>query len=942
MALNSNNSVSVLIAARNEPYLGQTIADVLAKARGDIEVIVVLDAYWPEHLPPEYSDHERVTIIHPGRNIGQRPAVNEAARIAKGKYIFKLDAHCMVDEGFDVKLAADCEYDWTVIPRMYQLDAEHWKPKLGKKTDFMFFRAPDADEHPFRIDYYDGRIAHKFCEEYRAYKNATWRQGDICDTMTCIGAGWFMHRDRFWELGGMDEEHGHWGQMGVELSCKTWLSGGRMVVNKKTWFAHLWRGHAPWKLTQKQVDKAREYSKDLWLSGKWPLQKRPLSWLIEKFAPVPTWADYQFNEPKTKGEPINPQNTGDLTLLYYTANRIDETFRDKVIAQLQYASPNTLVITVSQKPMGSDDDIGYNICVGEIGASLQNIYKQVLAGLREVKTEYVALVEDDCLYVPEHFTFRPTHIAYNLNRWLLHADSEHVFSYRRRPILSQCIAPTKLLLECLQQREGKDIPKKYSGEPGLFEGKLGLKEYPYETFETKEPNVVVCHNKNTSGRKYLGKDAEPRSELPPWGRAWDLLMALGLIEGRDNSSTPSISSGTMEDETNEESHDKEDEEQNMAKFGRGSWKRWQHSYIGSIIFGMDEIMGQLMNFADRRRPGRAERRMKTLPPFVERIANQELSSPFEEQQLRDDPWFAYLCELYPTWRKSKREARVLQIMRETVKLFHDIKENGLKSPLDMWREGKDRLILHRGWRRLIIMHELHKRGLRDFSRVPVRVFKSKAIFQKYAPSPKWAEGPVDDNSIHGLAMKQFCERGIYATDKYWVHGYIRQYDRHFAHLRDKPVKLLEIGVFRGASLLLWKEAFPKGQIFGLDKNTAIWQKFLKGQQRIHVFVGKQEDESFLKAQVIPAGPYDIIVDDGGHTPEEQLASFNQLWPHLAPGGIYVIEDMHGNYWEKRAKNGPLMAERIKAMIDETVGTNDCLDYQSLAVYYNIAFIEKNR
>ncbi|MGB2864817.1 MAG: glycosyltransferase family A protein, partial [Sedimentisphaerales bacterium] len=490
------DKVSILIPARNEIYLSKTIENILSNARGDIEIIVVCDGYQPE---PSLPDDDRIIEIRNCRAKGQRQAINEAARVASGKYILKLDAHCAVDEGFDVKLAACCEYDWTVIPRLYQLDAEKWEPKWRKKTDFMFFRSPDAKEHPFRIDYYDARTAKEFREEYRAYKEAEWRKGDICDTMASLGAAWFMHRERFWELGGMDEGHGHWGQMGVELACKTWLSGGRQVVNKKTWFAHLWRAHAPWKLTQRQVDKAREYSKNLWMNDKWPLQKRQLSWLIEKFSPVPTW-DGKFEK-----------RVSDLTLLYYTSNRINKTFRDKVLDQLKFTC-NAPIVSVSQKPMA----LGKNICIGEIGASLQNIYNQVLVGLREVKTEYVALVEDDCLYVPEHFNYRPKDcFAYNLNRWLLHADRDEVYSYRRRPILSQCIAPTKILLDCLSQREGRNISKKHSGEPGLFEKKLGLKEYPYETFETKEPNVVVCHNKNTSGRKTWGKDAEPRTELAP-------------------------------------------------------------------------------------------------------------------------------------------------------------------------------------------------------------------------------------------------------------------------------------------------------------------------------------------------------------------------------------------------------------------------------------------
>ncbi len=880
--------ISVIIPALNEIYLSRTIESILSAAKGDIEVIAVCDGYWPD---PPIRDHPRVTIIHHTKPLGQRQSINEGARIARGKYILKADAHCMFDEGFDIKLASDCERDWTVIPRLYQLDAEKWQPKWHKKTDFMFFRSPHDEKKPFRIDYYDARCYREFPDEYKAYKKAKWRQGQICDTMASLGACWFMHKDRFWELGGLDEEHAHWGQMGVEIACKSWLSGGRQVVNKKTWYAHLWRRTPPWQLSQADVDKSRQYSIDLWMNNKWPLQKRKISWLVEKFAPVPSWNHHEI--------------VSDITVLYYTCNKISAEFREKVLGQLRYAAgKNVPVISVSQKPL----DFGENICVGEIGQSLQNIYKQVLTGAKKVKTQYVALCEDDCLYVPEHFHYRPKDcFAYNLNRWLLHEDLR-LFSYRKRPILSQCIAPTKLLIECLQQRMNMEVPKKYCGEMGLFEKKLGLKEYPYETFETKEPNIVICHRKNTSGRKYIGKDAEPTKNLQPWGYADVLLDA---ILGKP-----------------------EEKEQKMAKFGRGAKYRSQHSYIGSIIFGIDEIMNQLMDFADNRREGRAERRMKVLPPFVKRIADGEI---FTDEQLKSDPWFSYLCELYPNWSEEHRTKRVLQIMRETVTIYHDIREHGLKAPLDMWRTGKTRLTLHRGWRRLIIMNELHKRGLRDFSRVPIRVFKTIDIFRKYAPSPKWAEGPVDENSIHALAMRQFTELGTYATDKYWVHGYTRIYDRHLSHLRNKKIKILEIGVYRGASLLLWKHAFPKALVYGVDKNTRIWQRFLRGQKRIKVFVGLQEDHKFLEEQVIPAGNYDLIIDDGGHMPEQQLATFQKLWPHVNQGGQYVIEDLHGNYWKKRCKAGPLMMNEIKNLLD---GVNDGTEIRSISSYYNITFIEK--
>jgi hypothetical protein len=120
----------------------------------------------------------------------------------------------------------------------------------------------------------------------------------LVETMSCIGACFLMERERFWELGGMDEGHGSWGQYGTELSGKAWLSGGRMVTSLKTWFAHLFRtgnfgqnGESSWPypITQRQIDAARKYSRELWLENKWPLATRPLSWLIDHFKPVPDW-----------------------------------------------------------------------------------------------------------------------------------------------------------------------------------------------------------------------------------------------------------------------------------------------------------------------------------------------------------------------------------------------------------------------------------------------------------------------------------------------------------------------------------------------------------------------------------------------------------------------------------------------------------------------------
>jgi len=295
--------LSVLLPARNEVWLAKTIENILENIEGDTEVITVLDGYWPN---PPINDHPRVTIIHHTNPIGQRAGVNEGARLSQAKYIMKLDGHSAVDKGFDVKLMADCEYNWTVIPRMFNLHVFDWKclkcgatwyqgpdPSKCSKCDntsafekVILWKPRDRTRNDFAR--FDNTMHFQYWKSYEKRKEA---QGDIADVMSSVGASFFMHRERFLELGGLDEKHGFWGQFGTEIACKSWLSGGRQVVNKNTWFSHMFRTQFgfPYHISGNAQERAREYSRWLWQGNNWNLQQRPLSWLIDKFAPVPTW-----------------------------------------------------------------------------------------------------------------------------------------------------------------------------------------------------------------------------------------------------------------------------------------------------------------------------------------------------------------------------------------------------------------------------------------------------------------------------------------------------------------------------------------------------------------------------------------------------------------------------------------------------------------------------
>ena len=368
------------------------------------------------------------------------------------------------------------------------------------------------------------------------------------------------------------------------------------------------------------------------------------------------------------------------------------------------------------------------------------------------------------------------------------------------------------------------------------------------------------------------------------------------------------------------------------------------SDIGRESSPIERLVANLPRLGDPRRRGRAKKRLEVMPPFIKAIADRYLDKPdervtFTDDELKSFAWFDYQCSLHDTQTSSNRQLRVLQIMRETVELFYDLKDVGLKAPLDMWRDGSH-FVLSRGWRRVLIMHELHKRKLRNFSRIPVRVFKSLESFRSHLPSPAWKSGPVKGQTIHALAVAQFAKLGIKDTDKYWTHGYTHKYDFHLSHLRGSRINLLELGVSHGCSLVLWRKAFPRAKLYGVDVGATRWQRRLRRQKATQVFVGNQADAEFLTNTVIPSGPFHVIIDDASHRPEDQLASFNCLWPHVAPNGFYVIEDMHGNYWDRKAKNGPLMMDQIKEFTEQLVGADNPTKICAIHVYYNIVFIQK--
>lgn len=157
--------------------------------------------------------------------------------------------------------------------------------------------------------------------------------------------------------------------------------------------------------------------------------------------------------------------------------------------------------------------------------------------------------------------------------------------------------------------------------------------------------------------------------------------------------------------------------------------------------------------------------------------------------------------------------------------------------------------------------------------------------EQVPPSPSHPK-TSSDNPIREYFTKHTTGHGIWK----WDH-YLDIYHRHLGKFVDREVHITEIGVYSGGSLEMWKSYFGGGcRVYGIDIVDAC-RAYENCYTRI--FIGDQADRGFWRAfrQSVPA--VDIVVDDGGHGPEQQRVTLEEILPHIRPGGVYICEDIHG-------------------------------------------------
>lgn len=277
------SKVSIIIPSRNERFIVPTVNGILKSATGDVEVIAVLDGYWPD---PPLPDDPRLKIIHFGKPKGMRAGINAAAGIAKGDYLLKTDAHCLFAEGFDEVLKADCEDNWVVIPTRYSLDAENWCKREDKEPiNAMHYFWPWA--HPDDLGLH-GRPWMERGQE---------RKGILIDEdVTFQGSSWFMCAEHFHRrLGGLSEV-GYGGFMGEpqEIGFKTQLGPwrGKVIRNRGTQYSHLHKGKTygrMYYMSKSERVRGNAYSFNFWITNSWTERVIDLEDLIDRFPLQPGW-----------------------------------------------------------------------------------------------------------------------------------------------------------------------------------------------------------------------------------------------------------------------------------------------------------------------------------------------------------------------------------------------------------------------------------------------------------------------------------------------------------------------------------------------------------------------------------------------------------------------------------------------------------------------------
>ena len=581
--------LSVIIIGRNEEFFGITVEDVLKNIRGKTEIIAIVDGY-DIPVPPIPTD-PRLKLIKNEVSIGQRAAINQAVKLSTAKYVMKTDAHVAFDEGFDVKMVETFKEtgdNVTMIPTLYNLHAYDWKckkcgvqwyqglipdhckvmegkhqinnPNCDNTTDFekVIVWKPRLNR---KSEYYrfDTTLHFQYHGDRKRLPSAS---DDIVETMSAQGSCFMLTREKYWELNICDENWGSWGQQGTEVACKTWLSGGRLVTNRKTWYSHMFRTQGgsfgfPYPISSKQQENTRKISREVFFNNKWEKQVLPLSWLIDKFKPLPDWHEENgkmvLDMVNKKGKEFEMGIPSQPTkgIVYYTDSQLDSKIAEPVRQTLKKISneKGIPIVCSSLKKMNFGDK---NIHFPSMRKGYLAMFKQILAALENSAADIIFFTEHDVLYHPSHFDFTPPDkntYYYNQNVWFLRLPDGHALHYDVNQLSGLCAYRDVLIThfreryEMVKQEFEKGLPEadfvKYVRNIGfepMTHNRIDWKnKFKVETWKSEYPNVDIKHGANATGQRWNKDQYRNHSllinwteseEIQGWGKGTDIVKTL--------------------------------------------------------------------------------------------------------------------------------------------------------------------------------------------------------------------------------------------------------------------------------------------------------------------------------------------------------------------------------------------------------------------------------
>lgn len=538
--------LSIVIPSRNEMFISKTVEDILSHTSDKTEVIVGLDGQWAE---PPIADHPRVTIVYYPESIGQRAMTNQLVKLSNAKYIMKTDAHVALDNDFDTKILSAYEKlgDMvTMVPIMRNLHAFNWVCEDGHSR----YQGPSgpcktegcgkpttrdvvwiAKTSPQSKSYcFDPEPHFQYFASYNKRPEGHPDKDGFTETMSLQGSCFIISRKRYWELNICDEAFGSWGSQGIEVACKSWLSGGRVVVNHNTWYAHMFRTQGgdfsfPYPQTGRAVQTAKSHARDIFFGNQWHLQVHPLSWLVERFWPIEHWKQSDLDALKEKerdfkpGMVAAPKKPEELKkgIIYYTDNRLNLKIAKAVQKHLR--SIGLPIVSASLKPMSN---MGKNIVVKEQPGKLA-MFKQVLAALEASDADIIFFCEHDVLPHPSRFDYTPQErdvFHYNQNWWKIRTKDDRAIHYDANQ-LSGLVCYRDLAIEEFRERVRRVETEGWKSSMGYEPGTRGIRRggisnRTWKSYKSELPDIDIKHEKNMTHQRWHREEFKNQKNCEGW------------------------------------------------------------------------------------------------------------------------------------------------------------------------------------------------------------------------------------------------------------------------------------------------------------------------------------------------------------------------------------------------------------------------------------------